>query len=76
MLYQKQQVKLITTNLQKSKICIYDLYTLHGQVWDCHFLIDFVKVFNDVSCLNSLGIIFKIFGAGNEIHSSLQKRTS
>ena len=55
---------------------MYDLHRLHGQVSDCYFLIDFVKAFNNVSCLNSFGIMFQNFGAGNEILPSLLKITS
>ena len=33
------------------------MHSLHGQVLGCHFPISFLKVFNDVSCLNSFGII-------------------
>ena len=51
------------------------MYNLH--TWTvftgCHFLISFLKACNDVSFLNSLRAIFKIFGTRNEILSVPQK---
>ena len=47
---------------------MYDLCGLHGQ-----FLISFLKAYNDVSFINSVGIIFQIFGPSNKMLSVLKK---
>ena len=52
---------------QNPRFCMYDLHSLHRQVSGCHLSDNFIKAFNDVSCLNSFGIIFKIFGPRNAI---------
>ena len=52
---------------------MYDLHSLHGQFSGCHFLISFLKAFNDVSFFNSLGTIFQIFGLRIEILSVPQR---
>ena len=52
---------------------MYDLHSLHGQFSGCHFLISFLKAFNDVSSFNSLGTIFQIFGLRIEILSVPQR---
>ena len=46
---------------------MYDLHSSHRQVSGCLFPVNFVKAFNDVPCLNSFGIIIKIFGPRNAI---------
>ena len=46
---------------------MYDLYGLHGQ-----FLISFLKAYN-VSFINSVGIMFQIFGPNNKILSVPKK---
>ena len=64
----KQQIKLININLKKNlRFFMYDLHSSHRQVSGCHFPVNFIKAFNDVSCLNSFEIIFKIFGPRNAI---------
>ena len=52
---------------------MYDLHSLYGQFSGCPLLISFLKACNDVTFLNSLGAIFKIFRPRNEILSFSQK---
>ena len=52
---------------------MHDLHSLYGQFACSHFLISFLKACHDVSFLNSLRVIFQIFGPRNEIIPFQQK---
>ena len=56
----------------KPRFWMYNLHSLHGQFSGCLFLITFLKACN-VSFLNSLGIIFHIFGSRNQTLSVYKK---
>ena len=44
----------------KSRSGMYNVNSLHGQCWGCHFLISFLKICTDVSFLKSLGTRFQV----------------
>ena len=74
MQYRKKEIPWI---LNKTEILfdfdydyeMYDLHSQNGQFSGYHFLITFLKAFNEISFLNSSGTIFQIFGPRNEILS-------